>query len=73
MPIRPVSQWGIVDFIIAVIVIAACVGILYVAMDVMGVAIPAWAIHILWIVLVAVVAIIAIRFLVTLLSGPPGP
>lgn len=60
------SSWGIGEIIIAVIVIAAIVGIMYVALQQFGVQIPPWAIKIFWIVVCAFVAIIAIKFLLSL-------
>ncbi len=58
--------WSIADILVMIIVIAACVGIMYVALKVFGVGIPEWAVHIFWIVVVAFVAIVAIRFILSL-------
>ncbi len=52
--------------LIYVLIIAACVGIVFVATRAMGVKIPDWVMHILGILLVCVVAIWAIRFLFSL-------
>lgn len=60
------GAWGIGDVAIAIVIIAAIVAIMYVALRVFGVAIPSWVIQIFWIVVVAIVAIIAIRFVLTL-------
>jgi hypothetical protein len=60
------TQWSIGDLLIAVIIIAACIGIVYVALRVFGVSIPAWAVQIFWIVVVACVAIFAIRLVLSL-------
>ena len=59
------AGWGFPQLIIAIIVIGACIGIMYVALRQFGVAIPAWVVQIFWIVLVAVVAIFAIKFLLS--------
>ncbi len=59
----PMGAWGFGEIIIAIIVIAACVGIMYVALRVFGVGIPPWVVQIFWIVVVAFVAIFAIRLL----------
>jgi hypothetical protein len=59
----PVQSWGFGEIIIAIIIIAACVGIMYIALNVFGVQIPPWAIKIFWIVVVAFVAIFAIRLI----------
>jgi len=45
--------FGIMHWIIIVIVIAACVGIMYVALNQFGIAIPNWVIQIFWICVVA--------------------
>lgn len=57
------AGWSIANLIVALIVIAAAIGILFVVLRVAGIAIPAWAVQIFWIVLVAFVAIFAIRLL----------
>lgn len=58
--------WGIGHVLIAIIVIAAVVGITYAALKEFGVAIPAVVIKIFWIVVVAALAILAIKFLLSL-------
>ncbi len=63
---QPISAWGVADFLVLVVLIAAVVGITYVALRYFGVTIPAEIAHIIWIVIVAAVAIIAIRFLFSL-------
>lgn len=55
------GPWSIGEILIAIIVIAACVGITMVVLRVFGVSPPEWIIHILWIVLAACIAIFAIR------------
>lgn len=60
------QTWGITDFLIAIVIVAACVGIMYVALRVFGVTIPAWVVQIFWICICACVAIAAIRFVSTL-------
>ncbi len=62
----PAHSWGIVEIVIAIIVIAAVVGVLYVALQQFGVVIPPFVVKIFWICVCAAVAILAIRFLVTL-------
>ncbi len=59
-------EWSFVNIAIAVVIVAAVVGIVYVAMRVFGVAIPQWVVHIFWICVVAVVAIFAIKFVASL-------
>ena len=55
--------WGLLEIIIAIVIIGAAVGIMYIALRQFGVAIPPWAIQVFWIVVVAFVAIFAIRLL----------
>ncbi len=58
---RPIQTWGFVDILKLVIIIAACIGITVVALRVFEIKIPDWAVKILLIVVVAVVALIAIN------------
>lgn len=58
--------WGFAEFIIAIVILAAIVAVMYVALRQFGVGIPPWVIQIFWILVVAVVAILAIRFLMSL-------
>ena len=60
------TTWSFVDIVVAIVIVAACIGIMYVALRVFGVTIPPWVIQIFWIVVVAVVAILAIRFVASL-------
>lgn len=59
----PGGPWTFTRFIKAAIICAAMIGILYVALSVFGVTIPAWAVTMFWIVLVAGVALIAVTLL----------
>jgi len=58
------AGYSLVQVVIFAIVICAVIGIALVAIRQSGVAIPQWAITIFWIVVVAIVAIFAIKFLV---------
>ncbi len=60
------ANLGIVEILILIVIIAACVGIMFIALRVFGVTIPPWAIQIFWICVCAVVAILAIRFVASL-------
>ncbi len=62
----PIATWSLVDFIIAIIIIAGCVGILYVFLGVAGVQIPPWVIRVFWIVVACVVCIFAIRLIASM-------
>jgi hypothetical protein len=66
LALAPVGAWGIGEWIIAIIVIAACVGVMYVALNYFGVQIPPWAIRIFWIVVVACVAVFAVRLMLSM-------
>jgi hypothetical protein len=47
-----------------IIIVAAVAAIVWVALRTMGVAIPGWVMQVFWILVVAVVCILAIKFLV---------
>lgn len=57
---------SIFHLVVLVIVIAALIGICVVAVRGMGLTIPQWAVTIFWIVVIAVVAIFAVKLLLTL-------
>jgi hypothetical protein len=58
--------WGLGQLAIAIVIFAAVCAIVYVALNKFGIAIPGWFVAIVWIVIAAVVACIAIKFLITL-------
>ena len=60
-----VAGYSIPQFMIILIVACAVIGIAMIAIRQTGIQIPPWVIQILWIVLVAIVAVVAIRFLVS--------
>lgn len=62
---RPILPWGwgVGELAIAVIVIAAVVAVVWVALRQYGVAIPAWAQHVFWILVVAFVCVLAVKVL----------
>lgn len=64
--LAPVATWGFGDIIIAIIIVAAVLGVMYIALQQFGVAIPVWLVRIIVICIVAVVAICAVRFLLSL-------
>lgn len=61
-----INDWSVGELLIAVVVVGACLGLVYVALRQFGVAIPGWVMQVLWIVAVAVVVIFAIRFILSL-------
>jgi hypothetical protein len=64
-----IAGYSIVQLAIFLIIACAVVGIALVAIRQSGVAVPGWAVTIFWIVVVALVAIFAIKLLV----GAAGP
>jgi hypothetical protein len=58
-------EWSIGQILIAIIVIAGCVGIAWIAVQASGIQVPPWVIRIVWIVIVVVAAVVAIRFLLS--------
>jgi len=59
-----IGGYSIGQIAIAIVVIAAVIALVYIALRQFGVAIPAWVVQVFWILAVACVVIIAIRFLV---------
>lgn len=66
MLLAQLASYSIIQLLILVVIIAACVGILYVALQQFGVAIPRFVVLIFWIVVCAFVAIAAIRFVASM-------
>ncbi len=60
------AGYTVAHWIIMIIILAAVIAVMYVVLGRMGVAIPAWVIQIFWILVVAVVGIMAIKFLLSL-------
>ena len=56
------AGWGLVDILIVIVIVAACVALVYVALRQFGIGIPPWVIQVFWIVVVTIVVILAIRF-----------
>jgi hypothetical protein len=66
--VAPIATWGLVEWAIFIIVICAVIAVVYIVVtQVFKVTIPGWLIQILWVCLGALVAILAIRFLIGLL------
>lgn len=66
LAVAPVAMWGLEQWVIFLIVIAAALGILYAVCQYYGFPIPPIFLRIVGIVLVAAFAILAIRFLFSL-------
>lgn len=61
-----VGGFSLVNLLIAVVVIAACCALVCVALRQFGVSIPPWVVQIMWIVIVAFVVIVGIKFVASL-------
>lgn len=61
-----VGGWTIGRIVIAIIACAAIIAIMYVAMNAFGIVIPSIVITILWIVFVAVLAIGAVKLILSM-------
>lgn len=70
-------NWTIMQWIVAVICIAAALAILFIVLPLLGFAVPGWVMSIFWVLVIAAVAIGALAFIVYLWrswgSGGPGP
>lgn len=58
--------YGLVEIATFVVIVAAVVALVWVALRQFGVSIPVWVQHVFWIVVVAVVVILAIRLVAAL-------
>ncbi len=56
------GPWGFKE----IIIVAACIGVVLVALHEFGIRIPGWAMRMFWIVLCAFVAIFALRLLMSM-------
>jgi hypothetical protein len=61
-----IAGYSILQIIITVIIVIAAIGILYIVAQAAEVTIPPWVIRIGWILLVAFVAIFAIKLLMSM-------
>jgi hypothetical protein len=59
------AGWSLANMLIAIVVIAACVALVYVALKQFGIQIPQWVIQCFWIVVVAFVIIACIRLVLS--------
>jgi hypothetical protein len=58
-----ITGYSVAQIAIAIVVIAAIVALVYIALRQFGVAIPAWVVNVFWVLAVACVVIMAIRFI----------
>lgn len=61
------AGWSISRIIVAIIVLAGCLAILWVALGALGIAIPAFVVTCLWIVLIVAVCVIAVKIIASML------
>lgn len=61
-----IRNWGIGELAIAIVVIAAVCALVMIALRKFGVTIPDWVIQVFWVLIVAFVIILAIRFVMSL-------
>jgi hypothetical protein len=61
-----IGSYSFASIAIFIIIVAAIVAIVFVALRQFGIAIPAFVVYIFWILVCAVVCILAIRFLMSL-------
>lgn len=62
-PVR--SGWSFGEVLIAIVVVLACIAVVWVGTQAMGITIPQWLVRILAICIIAVVVIFAIKFLLS--------
>jgi hypothetical protein len=60
------SSVSLGQLLIYVVVIAACVALAVIAIRQFGISIPSWVAQVFWVVVVAAVVIVAIRFVLAL-------
>jgi len=63
---RPFLGFGLVELAVAFVVVAAVFALVYVAVRQFGIKVPDWVYQVFWIVVVALVVILAIRFIASL-------
>jgi hypothetical protein len=66
LAVAPVGTWGLMEWVIFLIILAAVIAIAYAALNYFGIQVPPIILRIILIVVVAAFAILAIRFLLSL-------
>lgn len=66
LALHDVSTWGFGDWVIAIIVIASILGIAWLVLQYNEITVPPIILRIFMIVIIAAVAIVAVRFLLSL-------
>lgn len=62
----PIQTWGVADFAVAVVIIAALIALVWIALAEFNVGVPPWVIKVFWVVVVAAVVIFAIRLVASM-------
>lgn len=62
-----IGAWGLAQWAIAIIVLAGIIAIVIVVTKQMGVQIPPFIVHVLWIILAVIIGVVAVKFLLTML------
>jgi hypothetical protein len=60
------AAWSVGQIAIAIVIVAAIVGAVYVGLQQFGVAIPPFIVKLFWIVVAAIAVVLVIKFLMTL-------
>jgi hypothetical protein len=63
---RPIHAWSFWDFLVLVIVIAGCLGVTYIVLQVCEVTVPPWVWKIIFIVGAVILGVWAIRFMASM-------
>lgn len=61
----PFWGWSFGEIAIAIVIVAAVIALVWIALKQFGVGIPAWVQQVFWVIVVALVVIIAIRLVLS--------
>lgn len=62
----PFWGFGIGELLVGIVILAACVALVYVALQQFQITVPGWVVQCFWIVVVAFVVVLAIRLVLSL-------
>lgn len=62
----PITTWSFVDILILIVIVAACVALMFIALKQFGITIPPWAVQCFWIVVIAFVVIFCIKLVASM-------
>jgi uncharacterized protein (DUF983 family) len=60
------TDWSVGGILIAIIIVAGMCAVVWVVLKAMGVQIPMWVVHVLWIVFAVIIGVVAIKFLISM-------